>query len=145
MKELHFSIEINAPKERVWATLWDDKSFRDWAGIIDEGTYMQGEMTEGNEIWFLSSVNGYGVTSLIEKLTPNEFVLFRHRADTKDIGQQEREKEWTGGKESYTLTEKNGVTALIVKTDVPQELKEMFNDRLPRALERIKALAEERR
>ena len=143
MKELQFSIEINAPKERVWATLWADKTFRDWAGIIDEGTYMQGEMKEGNEIRFLSSVNGYGVTSLIEKLTPNEFVLFRHSADTKESGQQEREKEWTGGTESYTLTDEYGVTTLIVKTDVPEEMEEMFNIRLPKALERIKVLAEE--
>lgn len=142
MKELQFSIEINTSKERVWSTLWADKSFRDWASIIDEGTYMKGEMKEGNEIQFISSVNGYGVTSLIEKLIPNEFVLFRHSADTKDAGQQEREKEWTGGTESYSLTEKNGVTALIVKTDVPQELEEMFNIILPRALERIKTLAE---
>ena len=143
MKELQFSIEINAPKEKVWATLWDDESFRDWAGIIDEGTYMQGEMKEGNEIRFLSSVNGYGVTSLIEKLTPNEFVLFRHSADTKDTGQHQREKEWTGGTESYSLTEKYGVTTLIVKTDVPEEMEEMFNSILPRAMERIKMLAEE--
>lgn len=82
------------------------------------------------------------MTSLIEKLTPNEFVLFRHSADTKESGQQEREKEWTGGTESYALTETNGVTVLIVKTDVPEELEEMFNSILPRAMERIKAMAE---
>jgi len=144
MKELQFSIEINATKERVWATLWEDKSFRNWASIIDEGTYMQGEMIQGNEIQFISSVNGYGVTSLIEKLIPNEFVLFRHSADTKDTGQQEREKEWTGGTESYALTKKNGVTALMVKTDVPQEMEKMFKSLLPRAMGRIKVLAEER-
>lgn len=142
MKQLQFSTEINAAKERVWSTLWEDKSFRDWASIIDEGTYMKGEMKEGNEIQFLSSVNGYGVTSLIEKLNPHEFVLFRHSADTKESGVQEREKEWTGGTESYSLSEKNGVTALIVKTDVPQELEEIFNNRVSRALERIKTLAE---
>jgi hypothetical protein len=34
MKELQFSIEINATKERVWATFWDEKTFRDRAGII---------------------------------------------------------------------------------------------------------------
>lgn len=82
------------------------------------------------------------MTSLIEKLNPNEFVLFRHSADTQEGGQQDRDKEWTGGTESYSLTEKNGVTSLIVKTDVPQELEETFNIRLPRALERIKTLAE---
>lgn len=142
MKEIQFSIKINASKGRVWRTLWEDVTFRDWASIIDEGTYMKGVMKEGNEIQFISSVNGYGVTSLIEKLNPNEFVLFKHGADTKESGQQEREKEWSGGTESYSLTEKNGVTTLIVKIDVPQEQEETFNIKLPIALERIKILAE---
>ena len=142
MKEIQFSMEINASKERVWATLWEDVTFRDWANVIDEGTYMKGVMKEGNEIQFISSVNGYGVTSLIEILNPNEFVMIRHSADTKESGQQEREKEWTGGRESYSLTEINGVTTLIVKFDVPLEQEETFNIRFPRALERIKILAE---
>ena len=144
MKEIQFSIEINASKEIVWITLWEDITFRDWAGIIDEGTYMNGVMNEGNEIQFVSSVNGYGVTSLIEKLNLNEYVLFRHSADTKESGQEEREKEWTGGKESYSLTEKDGITTLIVKTDVPQEQEETFKIRFPKALECIKTLAEEK-
>jgi dihydrofolate reductase/uncharacterized protein YndB with AHSA1/START domain len=142
MKEIQFSIEINASKENVWATLWEDTTFRDWANAIDEGTYMKGEMKEGNEIQFISSVNGYGVTSLIEKLNPNTFVLFRHEADTKENGQQEREKEWMGGTESYSLTENNGATTLIAKMDIPLELEEIFNIRFPKALERIKILAE---
>lgn len=142
MKEIQFSIQINASKERVWAALWDDMTFRDWAGMIDEGTYMEGPMEEGNEIQFISSVNGYGVTSLVEKLHPQEFILFRHHADTKESGQQEREKEWTGGAESYALTEKNGVTALNVKIDVPLEQEETMSSRFPKALERIKSLAE---
>jgi hypothetical protein len=143
MNEIQFSIAINASKERVWATLWEDITFRDWAGIIDEGTYIKGVMKEGHEIQFISSVNGYGVTSLVERLDPNAFVLFRHSADTMENGQQEREKEWTGGTESYSLNEKNGVTVLVVKTDVPQEQEELFNIRLPKALERIKTLAEQ--
>ena len=142
MKNMELSIEIHASKDKVWATLWDDATFRDWASLIDEGTYMKGIMTEGNEIQFLSSLNGYGVTSLIAKLSPNEYVLFRHNADTKESGQQEREKEWTGGTESYSLSEKNGVTTLIVKLDVPQEQEETFRIRIPEALERIKTLAE---
>jgi rifampin ADP-ribosylating transferase len=142
MKEFQFTIEINASKEIVWKTLWDDATFRIWAAVIDEGTYMKGAMIEGNEIEFISSVNGYGVTSLIEKLTPNEFILFRHSADTIENGQQEREKEWTGSKESYSLSEKDGHTKLTVKTDVPQELEQIFSIRLPKALEQIKALSE---
>jgi hypothetical protein len=142
MKEIQFSIEIKASKEIVWTTLWEDITFRDWANIIDEGTYMKGVMKEGNEIQFISSVSGYGVTDMIEKLNPNEFVLFRHNVDTKESGQQEREKEWAGGAESYSLTEENKVTTLTVKTDIPQEQEETFNIRFPKALERIKTLAE---
>ena len=142
MKEMQFSIDINASKEKVWTTLWGDITFRDWASIIDEGTYIKGVMEEGNVIQFISSVSGYGVTSLIEKLIPNEFILFRHSADTKERGQQEREKEWTGGIESYSLTEINGVTTLIVKIDIPQEQEETFSIRFPRALDRIKTLTE---
>jgi len=142
MEKLKFSIEIQASREKVWSTLWEDKTFRDWANIIDEGTYMAGVMKEGNEVQFISSVNGYGVTSLIEKLTPNEFVLFRHMTDTKEDGEQERQKEWTGGQESYLLAERNGSTSLIVELDVPPEQVETFNERLPKALERVKELAE---
>jgi len=145
MKEIQFSIEINASKENVWATLWDDETFREWANVIDEGTYMKGVMKEGNEIQFISSINGYGVTSLVEKLNLNTFVMLRHEADTKESGQQKREKEWTGGAESYFLTEKKGVTILIVKMDVPINLEEIMNIRFSKALECIKILAEKKR
>lgn len=142
MKKFQFSIDINASKEQVWNTLWEDASFRDWANTIDEGTYIKGDLKEGNEIQFLSSVNGYGVTSLVAEFKPNEAILFRHSADTQDYGGQEREKEWTGGEEGYSLTEKDGVTHLIVTLDLPPEQEETFHIRLPKALERIKALAE---
>ncbi|NJS41807.1 hypothetical protein HC766_05795 [Candidatus Gracilibacteria bacterium] len=101
---MQFSIEIEASKEQVWSILWNDKTFRDWGNIIDEGQYMVGQLKEGNEIQFMSS-SGYGVTSLVEKLIPNKFILFRQMADTMDNGKEEREKEWTGGRESYKLEE----------------------------------------
>ncbi|KIL53488.1 hypothetical protein KP77_04640 [Jeotgalibacillus alimentarius] len=143
MKETHFSIHIHASRERVWKILWDDETFRDWADLIDEGTYMKGLLQEGQTVEFISSVNGYGVTSLVEKLRPHEYISFRHSTDTKETGQQEREQEWTGGRESYTLTEENGGTLLVIKTDIPKEQEETFAVRLPQALERIKELAEE--
>ena len=144
IQKQQFSIEIQAPKEKVWNTLWDDKTLRDWASIIDEGTYMVGEIKEGNKVQFISSVSGYGVTSLVEKLIPNEFVSFRQMADTKDSGEQEREKEWTGGEESYLLAENNNVTTLTVDIDVPPGQEETFKVRFPKALERVKILAEKK-
>lgn len=144
MKKLQFSVEIKAPREKVWNTLWEDKTFRDWANIIDEGQYMIGEIKEGNEVQFISAVSGYGVTSLIEKLAINEFVSFRQMADTKDSGEREREKEWTGGTESYSLAKNDGGTTLMVDIDVPPGQEETFKVRFPKALERVKILTEKK-
>jgi hypothetical protein len=144
MQKRQFLIEIKSPRERVWNTLWEDKTFRDWANIIDEGMYMVGEMEEGNEVQFISSVSGYGVTSLVEKLVQNEFVSFRQVADTMDSGEREREKEWTGGTESYSLAKNNDVTTLTVDIDVPPGQEETFKVRFPKALERVRILAEKK-
>ena len=139
MQNLQFSIMIKSPKEKVWKTLWEDKTFRDWTNIIDEGMYLKGALKEGNEVQFLSP-SGYGVTSLVERLIANEFVLFRHRLDTLDG--LEREKEWTGGTESYSLKENRGVTTLTVEVDVLPEQEENFKTMLPKALKRVKILSE---
>lgn len=141
MKEMQFRVEINTPKERVWDTLWQDETFRQWAGIIDPGTHIVGELKEGTEVQFVSG-NGYGVTSLVAKLVANEFLLLRHLADTQDEGKREREKEWTGGEESYTLAEKDAITTLTAIFDVPPEMEEYFTINYPKALGRVKVLAE---
>ncbi len=142
MKDMQFSIEINASKEHVWGTLWQDETFRQWAGIIDPGTYMKGELQEGGEVEFISAENGYGVTSLVAKLVPGEFLLLKHSADTQENGSEEREKEWTGGEESYSLTEKDAVTTLAATFGVPEKMEEYFEVNYPKALEKVKELAE---
>ena len=141
MREMRFQIEIHTTREKVWNTLWQDETFRQWAGIIDPGTYMVGDFKEGSEVQYISG-NGYGVTSLVEKLTANKFLLLRHQADTQDNGRHEREKEWTGGNESYLLTDKVGATTLIATFDVPPELEDYFKVNYPKALEQVKLLAE---
>lgn len=143
MNTLRFSIQIRATKERVWDTLWRDKTFRKWAGLIDPGTRMVGELKEGNEVQFISG-NGYGVTSRVEKLVEARLLVLRHRADTKEGGKQEREKEWTGLREEYALAEKGGTTTLSVAFDVPPELEEYFRANYPKALEQVRQLAEAR-
>lgn len=142
MKQMQFAIAIHASKAKVWSTLWQDASFREWAGIIDPGTYMVGELKEGNEVQYISAENGYGVTSLVEKLVAGEFLLLRHSADTQEVGKRVRKKEWTGGLESYSLVEKNGLTTLKAAFDVPAGMEDYFQIHYPRALERVKILAE---
>lgn len=148
MKNLRHSIEIKAPKEKVWRVLWDDQTLRDWASIIDPGTYMTGNLEEGNEVNFIGNSAGgvrYGVTSRVEKLIPYKYVLFTRIADIvvhPDEKIEQRDKQWTGGMESYELTENGGKVNLTIVQDVPDELVEYFNNALPKVLERVKVLAE---
>jgi uncharacterized protein YndB with AHSA1/START domain len=142
MKEMQFSVDISASKEKVWDILWRDETFRQWAGLIDPDTYMVGELIEGNTVQFISGDSGYGVTSLVEKVTPCEYLLLRHSADTQDEGQRERDDQWTGGAEIYTLTENNDVTTLTIQFDSPAELVDIMNENYPKAMTKIKELAE---
>ena len=141
MQEMQFQAEINATKEKVWDTLWQDKTFRQWAGIIDPGTYMVGELKEGNEVQFISG-NGYGVTSLVKKMIDGEFLLLLHQADTQDGGSREREEQWTGGEESYSLAEDGDAMVLTATFGVPPELEQYFKENYPKALAKVKELAE---
>lgn len=144
MKELAFSIQIHASREVVWKTLWDDATFREWATIIDPGTYRLGDLVEGGEVQFFSAENGYGVTSLVVRCQEPEHLELRHSADTQDTGARSREAQWTGGRERYELTEvQPGITELAVSFDVPEELEALFRRLYPEALGCIQRLAEE--
>jgi uncharacterized protein YndB with AHSA1/START domain len=39
MQKLNFSTRINASKQKVWNTLWDDETYRLWTSAFAEGSY----------------------------------------------------------------------------------------------------------
>jgi hypothetical protein len=142
MKQMKFTTTIKANREQVWQTLWQDNTFRQWAGLIDPGTYMKGQLVEGNQVEFISAENGYGVTSIVDTLIPNQELLLKHKADTQQAGAEQRANEWTGGSERYTLSEDNGVTTLSAEFDVPEEMEDYFSINYPKALDKVKTLSE---
>lgn len=144
MTRLDFQIDIATNKEHLWAILWSDETFRVWANYIDEGTYMVGGLIEGESVAFMSSVNGYGVKSLVKQVIPNEYVLFNHSADTMSFGQDLRENEWTGGSESYSLVPFEEGVHLLLTIEVPDHMTQLFMERQPQALQCIKDLAEDK-
>lgn len=142
MKELQFTVKIQATNETVWDTLWGVETFTQWASVIDPQSYMKGDLIEGQQVEFISAQGGYGVTSLVAKVQAPEYLLLKHQADTQDEGAHEREQEWTGGEESYSLNEVDGVTALTVTFGVPPTQEAYFEDIYPKALQKLKELAE---
>ncbi|MBX2890928.1 MAG: SRPBCC domain-containing protein [Saprospiraceae bacterium] len=144
MKQLIFSIQINAPKEKVWNTLLDDKTYRQWTSVFHEGSYAVGDWSEGSKILFLGP-EGSGMTSRIFRHVPNEFLSIQHLGTVnngvEDFGSEETKK-WSGALENYAVQEKNGVTTLNIETDTAEDFEAHMRETWPRALAKLKELTE---
>ena len=144
MEKLNFSIDINAPKEKVWNTLWDDATYPQWTGVFCEGSHAKTDWQEGSKVLFLDN-KGSGMVSKIETKKPNEFMSFKHLGEVKDNVEDtssEKVKGWAGALESYTLKESGAVTTLSVDMDIVEEFKDYFLKTFPGGLEKVKELSE---
>ncbi len=144
MEKLHFSIDINAPKEKVWKTLWEDATYRNWTSVFSEGSHAETDWKEGSKVLFLDE-KGSGMVSKIETIRPNEFISFQHLGEVKnrvEDTKSDKVKGWAGAHENYTLKEVNGKTELLVDMDMTEEYKDMFMQMFPKALQQVKTLSE---
>ena len=139
MTTLNFSVEINAPKEKVWQILWDDQSYRQWTSVFMEGSYAKSDWQEGSKIEFLTP-KGDGMYSTIHKKIDNSQMVFKHLGEVKDG--VETPSNWGDAFESYFLTEKGTGTELRVELNTTEDYQKYFNDTFPKALNLVKQLAE---
>ena len=144
MEKINFSVSIDAPKEKVWKTLWDDTTYRKWTSVFSPSSYADTDWKEGSKVLFLDGHRS-GMVSKIEANRPNEFMSFKHLGEVKD-GVEDMEsdkvKQWAGALENYTLKEGNGVTELLVDLDANDDFKGFFMETFPKALEQVKILSE---
>ena len=144
MEKQHFSIEIDAPREKVWKTLWEDNTYRGWTSAFTEGSHAVTDWKKGSKVLFLDG-KGEGMVSSIADNKPNEFMSFEHLGIVKDgveDTKSDKVKEWAGAHENYTLKTVNGKTQLTIDMDVNDEFKEYFQNTWPKALDKLKELAE---
>ena len=141
MKTLNFSIQINAPKEKVWSVLLDEKTYRIWTSVFDPSSYFEGDWNEGSKIYFLGK-DGSGMSSKIFKHVPNAFISIQHLGVIAN-GVENFESEWSGALENYSVNEHNGGTALKIEIDVTEEHADYFQTAWPQALSKVKELAEQ--
>lgn len=139
METLKFHSTINAPKEKVWQTLWNDDTYRQWTSVFSEGSYAESDWNEGSKILFLSP-KGEGMFSVIDKKIPNEQMTFRHLGEIRDG--VEEPKDWANARESYHLQENNGKTELTVALDITDEFAQYFKEIFPKAINAVKEIAE---
>lgn len=141
MKKLQFTIEISAPKEKVWEALWNDANYRKWAAVFHEDSYYESDLQEGSDILFLGPGRS-GMFGVIEKMVPYEKMYFLHKGEVKE-GVKLGETFGTDGIERYDLEEKDGKTELAVTLNSPEEYIAYFAGTFPKALETLKKLAED--
>ncbi|MFO7526554.1 MAG: SRPBCC domain-containing protein [Ignavibacteriaceae bacterium] len=149
MKKLNFSIVINAPKEKVWNTMLGDATYREWTTAFNEGSYYKGDWSKGSKIVFLGpnpeTGKEGGMVSRIAENKLYEFVSIEHLGiinDGVEDTTSDEVKKWTPAFENYTFKEKNGTTEVIVEMDFHADYKEMFEGMWPKALQKLKELAE---
>lgn len=144
MQKKTFSIDINAPKEKVWHSLWDDENYQNWTAAFCEGSYTISDWNEGSKIFFLGPGGG-GMTSKIDIKKPFDVMSFKHYGEVKDfkeLPETEITKAWSGSEERYDLTEADGFTTVTVNVDIVASHEEFFNAAFPKALQKLKEIAE---
>ncbi|HTH29813.1 MAG TPA: SRPBCC domain-containing protein [Lacibacter sp.] len=144
MEQLHFSVNIDAPKEKVWEALWTKGKYETWTAVFSEGSTVETDWKEGSKILFTDG-KGSGMVSKIAANKPNEYMSFKHLGEIKDGVEDttsEKVKQWQGSHENYTLKEENGGTKLEVDMDIAPDFKDYFLKTWPQAMEAIKTLAE---
>ena len=144
MEKHEFKTSINAPREKVWDILWGDDNYSKWTSVFAEGSRAETDWKEGSKVLFLDG-RGHGMVSTVAANKPNEFMSFKHLGTVKDGIEDldsEQTREWAGAVENYTLKTVNGKTELIVDMDMTEEFKDYFLKTFPKALEKVKELAE---
>ncbi|MEX2632852.1 MAG: hypothetical protein WD267_02380 [Balneolales bacterium] len=147
METQQYNISIDASPEEVWDVLWDDASYREWTSVFSEGSWAKTDWKKGSKVLFLDG-KGEGMVSMIADNIPNEFMSIKHLGilsnGVEDLDSEET-RGWSGAMENYTLRTKNGKTLLHVETDVTDEFKDYFQETWPKALEKVKQLAEKKK
>jgi uncharacterized protein YndB with AHSA1/START domain len=152
MEKLHYSVKINAPVQKVWSTMLDDATYREWTSAFNEVSYYEGDWNQGSELRFLGpGEDGSlgGMIATVEENRPNEFISLRYLGqivDGIDDTSSEEARKIAGAHENYTFSQSDGATRLDVEIELDpddqDEFVKMFNDLWPKALDKLKAITE---
>lgn len=139
MVTLKFKTYIDAPREKVWESLWKDENYRKWAEAFTPGQHAVSDWNESDPIRFMDTKNN-GMFGVIETKIDNEVMVFTQMGDILDGVEMPRE--WAGAREQYFLLERDGKTKLKISVDVLKEYVDYMNDAVPKGLDILKKLAE---
>lgn len=150
MNKSNFSIVINAPKEEVWDSMLGEETYRIWTEPFAKGSHFVGEWSEGGKMYFLGpdpEGNMSGMLSRIKEIREYEYVSIEHIGFVNngiEDTSSDAVKDWAGAMENYSFKENDGNTEVVVELigNIRDEYSEMFKDMWPKALNKLKEIAE---
>ena len=151
MKTLQFTVKINASANKVYRTMLgldEKRTYEYWTAAFNPTSSFEGSWEQGSKIYFVGTdENGKkgGMVSKIEENRPSDFVSIRHYGfldGDNEVTSGEMVEKWSGGIESYTFEENEGITKVTVNCDTVEEYIDYFNKSYPVALEKLKEISE---
>ncbi len=143
MKTIKKSIEISAPREKVWIVLVEDSYNRDWYSLFSAGTFAKTDWIQGHKVVFTDNKNN-GMIGKISVKHPYELLTISFdgivRNGMEDYESDEA-KSIKGTEETYRLSDSNGHTRLEVSADMSDEYFDEMSKAWENALQRISELS----
>jgi hypothetical protein len=112
------------------------------------GSHFVGDWSEGSKMLFLGPGEAgkmSGMMSRIKTNRPYEYISIEHLGvieNGKENTTTTEAQGWKGALENYTFKEVGNATQVLVDTDTLEEYGEMFQEAWPKALRKLKELAE---
>ncbi len=145
MEHLQYKIVVAASAKKVWETMLQEETYKQWVSKSWPNSYYEGQWKKGEKIRFIGP-DGSGTLAELEEVKPYERVLARHVAILGPGGAEDRTSEtakgWVGITEGYKFEESNGKTTVIVDIETNPQWRQMFDEGWPAALDELKEITE---
>lgn len=144
MRDLKFSIDIAAPVSRVWVCMFDATAYRDWTSAFAEGSYYEGVWATGQCIRFLDP-KGFGMEAVVDECLPYERLSLRLVGEIREgrsVADSRLFKKPAHERYAFKATPGDSTHLVIHLQSWDDGFTDFLDDRWPKALQRLKALAE---
>lgn len=148
MKKIIKTIDINAPKEKVWDILFGKETYKVWTAPFSSGSNSDAvtDWNEGSDVKFVDG-SGSGIAGKIVKHVPNETIRIQYYGPITNnnlVTEGDEAEQWKGTVEEYRISERDGVSRFDVSCDMLEPYFDFMSKAWDEALAILKKLSEEK-
>ena len=145
---MEFSIEINAPVEKVRDTMLSEEGYKIRSSVFNPGSRYEGDWSLWSEIRFIGPDPSHpedigGLYWVIRENRLYEYVSIEYYGEVQN-GKKVPKAERHNAQENYKFKHlEEGKTFLMVELDTAQDFSDFFKETRPQALKKLKSMCEE--